>query len=222
MYIPRHFRQDDSAVLHDFIRSHPLATLIVHGGDGFDANHVPLLFDPKGGDHGVLRGHVARANPVWHAAVDGIPALAVFHGPQAYVSPGWYPSKRDDPKVVPTWNYAVVHAHGTLTTVDDPDWLYTLVTALTEAHEQPRPTPWQVTDAPPEFIERMVGAVVGIELTVERLEGKWKLSQNRSAIDRGGVVAGLRDQSGARNDALADFMGAENPERSGHDDDGIE
>jgi transcriptional regulator len=133
---------------------------------------------------------------LWRDALSGCPALAVFHGPQGYVSPGWYPSKRDDPRVVPTWNYAVVHAHGTLTAVDDPDWLYTLVTALTDTHEQMRPAPWLVTDAPAEFIDKMVNAIVGIELTIDRLEGKWKLSQNRLPTDRQGVVDGARREPG--------------------------
>ncbi len=206
MYIPRHFRQDELPALHGLVSACPLATLVITGDRGFSANHLPLLLDPEAGAHGVLRGHVARTNPLWRDAVAGCPALAVFHGPQGYVSPGWYPSKRDDPRVVPTWNYAVVHAHGTLTAVDDPDWLYTLVTTLTDTHEQARPAPWKVTDAPAEFIDKMVGAIVGIELAIDRLEGKWKLSQNRDVVDREGVVEGLRSEQGGPTTGMAEMI----------------
>ena len=204
MYIPRHFRQQEARELHGLMRAHPLATLVTHGDRGLTANHVPLLFDAAAGDHGVLRGHVARANPVWRDAVAGCPALALFHGPDAYVSPGWYPSKRDDPRVVPTWNYAVVHVHGTLAAVEDRAWLRTLVTALTAAHEASRREPWQVDDAPPEYVEQLLGAIVGLELAVTRIEGKWKLSQNRPPADRAGVAAGLRAEAGAAGGDLAD------------------
>jgi len=204
MYIPRHFRQQEARELHGLMRAHPLATLITHGDRGLTANHMPLLFDAAAGAHGVLRGHVARANPLWRDAGSGCPALALFHGPDAYVSPGWYPSKRDDPRVVPTWNYAVVHVHGTLSAVEDRAWLRTLVTALTAAHEASRREPWQVDDAPPEYVEQLLGAIVGLELAVTRIEGKWKLSQNRPPADRAGVAAGLRAEAGAAGTDLAD------------------
>lgn len=214
MYIPRHFRQQQASELHGLMRAHPLATLITHGDQGLTANHVPLLFAAAAGAHGVLRGHVARANPVWHAAMAGCPALALFHGPDAYVSPGWYPSKRDDPRVVPTWNYAVVHVHGTLTAVEDRAWLLALVTALTATHEASRPEPWQVGDAPPEYVEQLLGAIVGLELAVTRIEGKWKLSQNRPPADRAGVAAGLRAEAGPAGDDLADRVAAAAPDRA--------
>lgn len=191
MYNPGQFRVDAPGRLHALMREHPLATLVVHGPEGLEAAHLPLQLQEVDGG-AVLRGHVARANPLWRTIGAGCPALAVFHGPQAYVSPGWYPSKRVDGRVVPTWNYAVVHAHGTLSAVDDPAWLEAQVRALTDAHEAEREAPWSVDDAPGDYVARMLQGIVGIELAVARLEGKWKMSQNRSADDRAGVVAGLR------------------------------
>lgn len=206
MYIPRPFHQQQAGELHGLMRAHPLATLVIDGDQGLTANHVPLQFAAAAGAHGVLRGHVARANPVWREAVAGCPALALFHGPNAYVSPGWYPSKRDDPRVVPTWNYAVVHVHGTLTAVEDRTWLRAQVAALTVTHEAPRPEPWQVDDAPPDYVEQLLDAIVGLELTVTRIEGKWKLSQNRPPADRAGVAAGLRAEAGPAGADLAELV----------------
>jgi transcriptional regulator len=216
MYNPDSFRVDDPEQMQALVREHPLATLVMQGGDGPDATHVPLLLMPDDG-RWMLRGHVARANPAWrHAGEDGCPALAVFHGPQAYVSPGWYPTKKDDPRVVPTWNYAVVHAHGTLRAIDDPAWLHDLVTALTDDRESARPEPWAVSDAPIDYIEKMLRAVVGLELVVERLEGKWKMSQNRAEVDRDGVVTGLRAEGGDEGARIAGLIaGARNA--SGND-----
>ncbi len=208
MYTPNAFRVDDRERLQELMRERPLATLVGHGPDGLEATHAPLLYAPDGA-HGVLRGHVARANPLWRILGDGLPALAIFHGPQAYVSPGMYPTKRDDPRVVPTWNYAVVHAHGMLRAVDDATWLHALVRALTEVHEASRPEPWRVDDAPDDYLEKMVRAVVGIELVIERLEGKWKMSQNRGEVDRGGVAAGLRARGDAQGAEVAALV--ENP-----------
>lgn len=193
MYLPAHFAQQDPAALQALVQAHPLATLVSSTGpDGLTADHVPLMFDAASG---CLRGHVARANPLWQHA-DGQAVLAIFRGPQAYVSPSWYPSKAEHHKVVPTWNYAVVHAHGPLQVVHDAPWLHTLVTQLTTQHEAPRATPWAVTDAPEPFIDQMLRAIVGIQIPVQRWVGKWKLSQNRSAADRDGVARGLvADQS---------------------------
>jgi transcriptional regulator len=160
------------------------------GPAGPTADHVPLAFDAGAGAHGALLGHVARANPLWAAAA-GSPVLAVFHGPQAYVSPSWYPGKATTHKVVPTWNYAVVHAHGMLEVVEDAPWLRALVGRLTDHHEAPRPTPWSVDDAPDDYVQQMLRAIVGIRIPIERLIGKWKVSQNRSAADRQGVADGL-------------------------------
>jgi transcriptional regulator len=190
MYLPKHFEQSDPVALQALMREHPLATLVSSGPDGPTADHVPLEFDAGAGPHGALRGHVARANPLWRQA-GGTPVLAVFCGPQAYVSPSHYPSKATTHKVVPTWNYAVVHAHGTLRAVEDAPWLHALVSRLTGHHEAPRQQPWAVTDAPDDYVQQMLRAIVGIEIPVERLVGKWKLSQNREIPDRDGVIAGL-------------------------------
>jgi transcriptional regulator len=192
MYQPAHFEQTDAAAIARLLAAHPLATLVWQSADGLSAEHVPLLFDRGDADgaHGTLRGHVARANALWREGA-GQPVMAVFQGTQAYVSPSWYPSKAAHGKVVPTWNYAVVHAHGTLRAVDDADWLRTLVGRLTDTHEAGLAQRWQVGDAPADFIAQMLGAIVGIEIPVARLQGKWKLSQNRNAADRAGVQAGL-------------------------------
>jgi transcriptional regulator len=189
MYLPRHFEQTDPAALRALMREHPLAVLATQGEGGLTADHVPLEFVPDAGPHGTLRGHVARANPLWKRA--GSDVLAVFQGPQAYVTPSWYPSKAEHHKVVPTWNYAVVHAHGRLRAIEDAPWLHALVSGLTAHHEAPRATPWAVSDAPDDYVQQMLRAIVGIEIELTRLVGKWKLSQNRGEADRIGVADGL-------------------------------
>jgi transcriptional regulator len=171
------------------------------------ADHIPLLFDAQRGEHGVLVGHVARANPIWRTA-SGQAALAIFQGPQAYVSPSWYPSKAASAKVVPTWNYAVVHAHGQLRAIDDSVWLHAFVTRLTHSRESARAHPWAVTDAPPGYIDQMVRAIVGIEIELSRIEAKWKLSQNRHTADRLGVVAGLTGEDTDQARAMLRLMRA--------------
>jgi transcriptional regulator len=177
MYVPDHFREDRTEVLHQAMRQIGFATLVTQG---LDANHLPILLDGN-----VLRGHVARANPVWKQA-EG-PALAIFLGPHAYVSPSWYPSKAETGKAVPTWNYITVHARGRIAWRQEPDWLRAHVTALSDAHEAQRAQPWAVGDAPETYIQTMLRGVVGFELTIESLQGKYKLSQNRDAADRAGV-----------------------------------
>ena len=193
MYLPKHFEQNDAAALQALMREHPLASLVSVGADGLTADHLPLEYDAE---LKLLRGHVARANPLWqHAA--GQPVLAIFRGPQAYVTPSWYPSKVATHKVVPTWNYAVVHAHGVLQTVEHAPWLHQLVSRLTAHQEAPRETPWAVGDAPEDFVQQMLRAIVGIQIPVDRLVGKWKVSQNRSEADRTGVADGLASTSSA-------------------------
>jgi transcriptional regulator len=206
MYQPTHFQQTDTAELQALMRQYPLATLVVHTADGLSADPVPLLYDEPSPGRGRLRGHVARANPLWQRAGSGIDALAVFTGPQAYVSPSWYAAKQAHGKVVPTWNYATVQAEGRLRAVEDAAWLRELLQALTHAHEQAMPQPWQIADAPSDYIERMLQAIVGIELQVERLQGKWKLSQNRDVQDRQGVIRGLQAQPGAGVQETAQWM----------------
>lgn len=209
MYVPEPFLETRLEPLQALISDHPFATLVTVDDGQPAVNHLPLLLRP-GGAHGTLVGHVARANPVWRAFsgphADARSATAVFHGPDAYVSPSWYPAKTRHHKVVPTWNYAVVHAEGRMRAIEDADWLLGLVRELTDRHEAPNALPWRVADAPPDFIATLLGQIVGIELTVTRLTGKWKLSQNRSAEDVAGVVHGLRLRGRGADDALAALM----------------
>lgn len=191
----RHFKATDPATLHALVAAQPLATLVVSHQGTQHVNHVPLYLDTARGPHGTLVGHVARANGLW--ALLPQHGVAVFHGPQAYVSPSWYPSKAIDGKQVPTWNYAMVHAHGTLSAVEEPERLRTLLHTLTQAHESHRVTPWGIGDAPADYIDKMLRAIVGIELAVERWEGVWKVSQNRNDTDRAGVVSGLQAEGHA-------------------------
>jgi transcriptional regulator len=199
MYLPKHFEQHDPQALQALMREHPLAALVSTGADGVTADHLPLEYDAASN---TLRGHVARANPLWQHA-DGQPVLAIFRGAQAYVTPSWYPSKAATHKVVPTWNYAVVHAHGTLRAVAEAPWLHALVSRLTGHHEAPRPQPWAVSDAPEDYVQQMLRAIVGIEIPVARLVGKWKVSQNRSEADRLGVADGLAAAPDADANAMA-------------------
>lgn len=201
MYRPKHFEPPSADDLEAAIRSHPLATLVRMTPDGLAADEIPLM-QVSGAAGTLLHGHVARANPLWQDA-DGQPVLAVFRGPQYYVSPSWYPSKREHGKVVPTWNYIVVHVHGTLRAIEDRAWLRRLVGQLTDRHESLRAEPWAVDDAPQTYIDTMLGAIVGIEVDVARIEGKWKMSQNRSAADREGVARGLQAEGGASSKAGA-------------------
>ncbi len=191
MYVPRHFAETRVDVLHDLIRRFPLGTLVVAGPDGLEASHIPFEIDAQPEPFGTLRCHVARANPLWqHLAADR-PVLVVFQGEQGYVSPSWYASKQEGGKVVPTWNYAAVHASGTAQAVQDAAWLRRIVEDLTNRHEHGRADPWHVSDAPAEYVEKLLGAIVGIEIPVSQLIGKWKMSQNRPVADRQGVVTGL-------------------------------
>lgn len=203
MYLPGHFSESRLDVLHALMRERPLATLVTMSAAGLDANHIPLHLSPEPAPFGTLRGHVARANPVWRELAPDAEALAIFHGPQAYITPSWYPAKVEHGKVVPTWNYAVVHAHGAIRIVDDAPWLRAHLEALTAANEADRADPWQVADAPREFTDRLIGGIVGIEIVVARIEGKWKVSQNQTEANRAGVVAGLRGDGDAASMAMA-------------------
>jgi transcriptional regulator len=205
MYLPAHFEEPDVPTLHALIRAHPLATLVTLDGGELTANHIPMLIDPEPSPWGTLRGHVARANPVWEAARDRA-ALAVFVGPQTYVTPSWYQTKREHGRVVPTWNYAVVHVHGPLRAIDDREWLRAFVTRLTDTHEAGRSPVWHVTDAPAEHVDRLLGSIVGLEIPVARMVGKWKVSQNQHAANRAGVVSGLRAESDDDSRAMADLV----------------
>ena len=194
MYLPKQFEQHDSKALQGLLREHPLACLVTLSQEGLTADHVPMELDTTRGEHGTLIGHVARANPLWKEAAD-TPVLAIFQGPQAYISPSWYPSKAVTHKVVPTWNYTVVHAYGQLHVVEDAPWLHALVSRLTQTHEAQQAQPWAVTDAPDDYVQQMLRAIVGIEIPVARLIGKWKVSQNRDAADRSGTARGLRERA---------------------------
>ena len=214
MYLPAHFAESNPAVLHGVIRDHPLATLVVATAEGLVANPVPLLL--RLDDHGNTRlaGHVARQNPVWRQVDSGrTTALAVFHGPSAYVSPSWYPGKHEHGRAVPTWNYITVQAHGIVSVQDDPSWLRQQVEDLTRQQESSQPHPWSVGDAPPEYIAGMLTQIVGIELEVTLLQGKCKLSQNQPPANRDGVLAALESQKTAEAQAMARAM------RQGHSPD---
>jgi transcriptional regulator len=203
VYTPAHFEESRPEVLRQLIAAHPLGALVTLTSGGLDANHLPFEFAAEG-DHGTLRGHVARANRVWQDFARGADALVIFQGPTAYITPTWYvATKPDSGKVVPTYNYCVVHAHGPLRVIDDRDWLRGMVTRLTQRFEGQRPAPWQVSDAPADFIDQQLAAIVGIEIPIRRIAGKWKVSQNRPEADRVGVVRGLESQGDAAAGAMA-------------------
>ncbi|HZX33339.1 MAG TPA: FMN-binding negative transcriptional regulator [Rhodocyclaceae bacterium] len=194
MYIPNTFKEDDLSVLQNLMARFPLATVVTVGPEGMEANPVPLFHDPaprEGAPYGVLWGHLARANRQWQDHRPEAGVLAIFHGPESYISPNWYPSKAEHGKAVPTWNYAVVEAKGTLEVIDDPARLRQILTGLTAVHEASQPHPWSLADAPEDFVANQLKAIVGIEIAITRLVGKWKMSQNRQEADRQGVVAGL-------------------------------
>jgi len=203
MYLPQAFAEHDRERLRHFIRSYPLGTLVTATTSGWDANHIPFLVAQTAGAAATLHGHIARANPLWRDVAPDAQTLVIFHGPNGFISPSWYPSKLENARVVPTWNYAVVHANGMLRFIDDATWLRAHVEALTREHEANRDSPWAVTDAPAEFVDKMVTAIVGVEISVTRWYGKWKMSQNRSAADRVGVVEGLEREASASSAALA-------------------
>jgi transcriptional regulator len=206
MYLPKHFEERDPERLRSVIERSPLGALVTATESGLDANHIPFLFADTGGTAGTLHGHIARANPLWREVVRDATALVIFHGPDGFISPSWYPSKRENTRVVPTWNYAVVHVHGVLRFVDDPAWVRSHVEALTREHEGKRDAPWAVTDAPADFIEKMVAAVVGIEISITQLVGKWKVSQNRSISDRVGVIEALEREAVPSGTSIATLM----------------
>jgi transcriptional regulator len=202
LYIPAHFAEDRIAVLHDLIRQSGLATLVSMTAEGLIASHAPLMLDPEPAPYGTLIGHLAKANPHARLANIDVQTLAIVQGPDGYITPSYYAAKREHGKVVPTWNYAAIHAYGTLEAFDDPARLLDVVTRLTRRHEEARSQPWAVSDAPEAFIQGMLRGIVGIALPIARLEGKTKMSQNRPAADIQGVVEGLR-QDGQEDLAAA-------------------
>jgi transcriptional regulator len=191
MYIPPHFALTDPEELQRIVREHPLGMLVTQAGGSLDADHLPFEFDPGAGSLGVLQAHVARANPLWQRCPTGTPVMVVFRGAEAYISPSWYPSKHEAHRQVPTWNYEVVHAHGTLTVRDDERFVRGLVARLTRRHEAAEPTPWKMGDSAPDFIDTLLKNIVGIEIAITSLVGKSKLSQNKDLRDRSGAAAAL-------------------------------
>lgn len=194
MYIPAHFDEPRTEVLHDLVRQYPFGMLVTHDASGLDANHIPFELDPQQGEMGMLTAHVARANPVWQDVANGDEVLVVFRAADAYVSPNWYPSKHEFHKQVPTWNYMVVHAYGRITIRDDERFVRGMVARLTRTHEASQPTPWKMTDSPKEFIDTMLKAIVGLEVEITRLVGKLKLSQNKEVGDLRSAGEALRNQ----------------------------
>lgn len=193
MYIPKPFEESRPEVLHAFIRQHPLATLIISDAEeGLAADHIPLLLRAEAGPLGTLVGHVARANPLWKKAGDGIACLLVFHGVDGYISPNGYASKQETGKVVPTWNYEVVHVQGKVRAFNEPTALMEVLQALTRTHEADQLAPWRIADAPPDYIERLLQAIVGIEIEIKRMVGKAKLSQNQPATNQQSLIEALQ------------------------------
>jgi transcriptional regulator len=206
MYLPSHFEENRPDALHRLMAEHPLAALVTHGASGLDANHVPFEFDAAQGAHGILRAHVARANPILQDIEDGAEALVIFQGPSGYISPTFYPSKQELHRQVPTYNYLVVHAHGRIAIRDDEAFVRGVVARLTRKMEAGEAVPWKMGDSPADFIQTMLQAIVGIEIEVTRLVGKAKLSQNKAAEDRLGAVNGVRRRETDAATALADAM----------------
>jgi transcriptional regulator len=195
-------------VMHALIKSQPLAALVTLGVDGLLASHLPMILEEDGSQFGILKAHVSRANTQWSDLLPAVHALAIFAGPHHYISPSWYPEKQEHGSVVPTWNYAVVHAYGPLKVIEDKQWLLTHVQTLTNTHEADSTLPWKVSDAPEDFIRSMLEGIVGLELPIERLEGKWKVGQNRDEANRKGVVAGLATLNTPQSLAMRDLVEA--------------
>lgn len=205
MYIRKEHELTDPQALVALMASHPLGAWVCQGADGpLIANHIPFVLDRSRGPLGTLVGHVSRANGVWRELAPGRPSVVMFQGPQSYVTPAWYPGKAEHGEVVPTWNYAVVHAHGIARPVDDREWLLGMLDRLTQAQEAGQPEPWRVADAPAPFIDKLMRAIVGIEIPIDRLEGKLKASQDEAPQDRLGTARGLLQMPGSE----ARLMGA--------------
>lgn len=204
MHCPIHFKEDREAVLHALIRQYPLGAMVTHGVSGISAEHIPFVLHEEGPGKAVLRGHVARSNPVGNEGSVGLDSLVIFQGPQIYITPSWYPSKTEHGKVVPTWNYVLVHAHGKVRLMHDEEWLKRHLKALTFSQESTQPNPWEPADAPLKFLNTQIKGIIGVEIEIDRLQGKWKVSQNKSVEDRAGVINGLRSLATDGANAMAD------------------
>lgn len=211
MYLPAYHREDRLDLQHDLIRAYPLGLLVVEGKEGLIANPIPFLLDADAAPKGLLKAHVARANPFWRNYDAAKEALVIFQGPQCYVSPNFYASKKETGKVVPTWNYVCVQAYGRLKVIDDKDWLIAQLRGLTAVHEATQEKPWSIDDAPPDFTAAMLEAIVGFEIEISRIEGKWKMSQNRLPGDRESLVAALREMSDQNALAVASLVAKSMP-----------
>jgi transcriptional regulator len=206
MYIPKANEETRIPVLHELMEAQPFCSLITMGSSGLFATHIPMVLEKQGEPFGLLKGHVSRANRQWRDFSPEIEALAIFSGPQHYISPSWYPEKRETRKVVPTWNYAVVHAYGHLKVIENTDWLLAHLESLVNIHEADFPAPWKISDAPADYIESLTKGIVGLELAIQRIEGKWKASQNHSEAHRESVVKGLDDLNTAESQAMKALM----------------
>jgi transcriptional regulator len=206
MYTPKAFVVDDLATLHADMHRSNLATLVSMTKSGLVATHLPVLLNEQQGENGTILGHISRANPQWRDTDPAVEALIIFMGLDTYVTPSWYPAKQETGRVVPTWNYAAIHTYGPLTFFDDAERLREIVTRLTNKFEAQNPKPWQATDAPREYIDSQLKAIVGFEMPIRRIEGKRKFNQNRSAADRAGVIQGLRDLGDDQKNQVADLM----------------
>jgi transcriptional regulator len=206
MYVPVHFKEDRIEVLHDAIRQYGFGTLVTSSEQEMEASHLPMLIEPEPAPFGTLLGHLARANPQWQRVKPGMQALAIFLGPNTYITPSWYQTKQETGKVVPTWNYLAIHAYGEIDFFHDPAELRAHVSKMTETHEAPRAAPWAVSDAPEAFVDQMLRAIVGFKLRITKLEGKWKMSQNRPAKDVTGVIEGLSREEGEGHQPVAEIV----------------
>jgi transcriptional regulator len=193
MYIPRANQETRIPVIHKLMEEQPFASLITMGATGLFASHIPMVLERDGTEFGRLKCHLSRANQQWRDFTPGVEALAIFSGPQHYITPSWYPEKQESGRVVPTWNYAVVHAYGHLRVIEDSDWLMAHLESLVTIHEAELPAPWKIEDAPADYVASQIKGIVGLEMVIKRLEGKWKVSQNRSERDRTGVAKGLSE-----------------------------
>jgi transcriptional regulator len=208
VYIPKHFEELRVEVMHDLICASPLATLVTHCSNGLNANHIPFNLVKSPEPYGMLQGHIARANPLFREITDGVDTLAIFHGPDSYITPSWYPTKKETEKVVPTWNYAVVHVYGVLRTVGDASWLRAQLAALTDHNEAAFSDPWSVSDAPNEHVENLMAAIVGVEILITKMLGKWKVSQNQPAQNQAGVISGLKVKNDPSSKVMVELVEA--------------
>ena len=206
MYVSNHHQLNDRDAAFSLMEAHPLGAWVCHSTDGLVANHVPFILDRTRGPHGTLMGHVARANPVWRQLLNDTPSVVMFQGAQSYITPGWYPGKSDHGKVVPTWNYVVVHAHGKARVIEDPHWILGMLNRLTDSQESRQTLPWRVGDAPLDFIDKLMRGIVGIEISIGRLEGKLKASQDEDMQDRLGTVKGLQSNHSDQSRDMAGLV----------------